>query len=60
LQESFLKKHWAGIHQADAAITVWDTGVDSDILRYVGEKSVTYPEDFVSPMLFSKYTVCNL
>ncbi|PNF23062.1 putative 2-oxoglutarate dehydrogenase E1 component DHKTD-like protein, mitochondrial [Cryptotermes secundus] len=45
-QESFLRKHWAGIHQADAALTVWDTGLESDILRYVGEKSVTYPQDF--------------
>jgi hypothetical protein len=53
LQENFLRKHWAGIHQADAAITVWDTGADLDLLRYVGEKSVTYPQDFVS-LVFAK------
>jgi hypothetical protein len=51
LQETFLQKHWAGIQQADAAITVWDSGVDMGILRYVGERSVAFPHDFVRLLL---------
>ncbi|XP_069689764.1 2-oxoadipate dehydrogenase complex component E1 isoform X2 [Periplaneta americana] len=56
-QETFLRKHWAGIHQADSAITVWDTGVELDILRYVGKRSVTYPEKFVANSILSEEAV---
>jgi hypothetical protein len=48
MQETFLQKHWSGIQQAEAAVTTWDTGTHLDILRYVGEKSVAYPQGFVS------------
>jgi len=48
MQETFLQKHWSGIQQAEAAVTGWDTGTHLDILRYVGEKSVAYPQGFVS------------
>jgi hypothetical protein len=54
LQETFLRKHWAGIQQADAAITVWDSGIDVDLLRYTGEKSVAYPQEFVSLLLIAE------
>ena len=27
-------------------ITEWDTGVDTDVLKYVGSKSVQFPPDF--------------
>ncbi|XP_069689765.1 2-oxoadipate dehydrogenase complex component E1 isoform X3 [Periplaneta americana] len=60
-QETFLRKHWAGIHQADSAITVWDTGVELDILRYVGKRSVTYPEKFnIHPHLLKTHVNARL
>lgn len=34
---------WSGISQAPSAITYWDTGVDSNVLKYVGGKSVQVP-----------------
>uniref|UniRef100_A0A131YWL7 Putative 2-oxoglutarate dehydrogenase E1 component DHKTD1 n=1 Tax=Rhipicephalus appendiculatus TaxID=34631 RepID=A0A131YWL7_RHIAP len=34
---------WSGISQAPSAITYWDTGVDSNLLKYVGAKSVHVP-----------------
>jgi hypothetical protein len=52
LQESFLQKHWSGIQQANAAVTVWDTGTHLDLLRYIGEKSAAYPREFVSVFMF--------
>jgi len=27
-------------------VTVWDTGVDIDVLRWVGARSINIPEDF--------------
>ena len=34
--------------QAPASITQWDTGMPVEVLKFVGAKSVTIPEDFVS------------
>lgn len=44
----YYKKQWAGIEQASSAITSWDTGIDYELLRYIGEKSVQTPDSFVS------------
>lgn len=32
--------------QAPKNFTKWDTGVDVDLLKYIGAKSVKYPENF--------------
>ncbi|KAG8230982.1 hypothetical protein J437_LFUL003940 [Ladona fulva] len=40
------KKQWAGEMQAPAHVTKWDTGVNLDLLRYLGAKSVEFPPDF--------------
>ena len=48
LQPYDLQKQWTGYRQGSGEITVWDTGVNVDLLKYVGAKSVTLPEDFVS------------
>ena len=34
--------------QAPVSITQWDTGMPGEVLKFVGAKSVTIPEDFVS------------
>ncbi|GFG30109.1 hypothetical protein Cfor_07750 [Coptotermes formosanus] len=60
-QESFLQKHWSGIQQADAAVTVWDTGTHLDLLRYVGMKSVAYPKEFnIHPHLLKTHITARL
>lgn len=43
-----LQRQWSGYRQAPGEITVWDTGVNTDILKYIGAQSVKLPEDFVS------------
>lgn len=43
----YFKNQWSGIQQATNSITYWDTGLDYSILKYIGEKSVDYPKDFV-------------
>ncbi|KAL3246016.1 hypothetical protein MRX96_057989 [Rhipicephalus microplus] len=40
---SRLQGRWSGISQAPSAITYWDTGVNSDLLKYVGARSVHVP-----------------
>ena len=38
---------WSLLKQASSQITTWDTGVDLNLLRFVGSKSVSYPQNFV-------------
>eukprot|EP00795_Rhopilema_esculentum_P002591 gene2591-786_t len=41
------KDLWSGYQQArDDAVTTWSTGCEADLLRFVGSKSVGFPEDF--------------
>lgn len=40
-----LEKQWAGLVQAPSSLQVWDTGVDSQTLQYLGAKSVEIPEN---------------
>lgn len=46
-QEEYLKGKWSGYSQAPNAITTWNTGVETDLLEYIGQKSVSVPENFV-------------
>jgi hypothetical protein len=39
--------YWKGFEQAPRAITKWDTGVDVELLRFIGAASVKIPENFV-------------
>jgi len=41
-----LQRQWSSIQEPGAMVTVWDTGVDTDVLRYVGAQSVKCPEEF--------------
>lgn len=34
------------LKSATGDVTVWDTGVDIDVLRWVGARSINIPEDF--------------
>lgn len=46
-EKSYFNKQWAGFSQAPSDLTVWDTGVEWDLLSYIGRKSVYHPENFV-------------
>ncbi|ESO02643.1 hypothetical protein HELRODRAFT_106795 [Helobdella robusta] len=41
-----LTRQWGGMSKSTNQITVWDTGVDIDDLKYIGAKSVTLPPNF--------------
>ncbi|XP_050294186.1 probable 2-oxoglutarate dehydrogenase E1 component DHKTD1 homolog, mitochondrial isoform X2 [Anthonomus grandis grandis] len=45
-KDVYFKSQWTGFGQAPAAVTVWDTGIDVDLMTFIGEKSVKYPESF--------------
>lgn len=46
-QSVYLAGRWTGMKQAEANITQWDTGVDIDLLKFVGQKSVQIPANLV-------------
>ncbi|PVD25710.1 hypothetical protein C0Q70_13370 [Pomacea canaliculata] len=46
-QAQHLKKQWSGLEQASGhTVTTWDTGIDVNVLKFVGVKSVAAPTDF--------------
>lgn len=47
-QPTYFQRQWTSLEQAGAAVTAWDTGVDVQLLRHIANKSVAYPEGFVS------------
>lgn len=54
--ETFLAGKWSKIKQAEANITQWDTGVELDLLQFVGKKSVQVPPNFdVHPQLLKNH-----
>ena len=49
VQPGHLGCQWSGLVQAsDDTVSLWDTGMPADILKFVGVKSVEVPADFVS------------
>ncbi|GFN82336.1 hypothetical protein PoB_000884200 [Plakobranchus ocellatus] len=40
-----LQDQWSSFVQAGNSITTWDTGVSVDLLKFIGSKSVTVPDD---------------
>ncbi|MGH0136908.1 UNVERIFIED_CONTAM: hypothetical protein FKN15_036750 [Acipenser sinensis] len=40
-----LQGHWRELVEPQAKITTWDTGLSTDLLQFVGAKSVFIPED---------------
>ncbi|CAH0552068.1 unnamed protein product [Brassicogethes aeneus] len=55
------KKQWEGITQAEESITTWDTGIDFDLMTFIGEKSVKTPEIFeIHPTLLRTHVKSRL
>ncbi|KAJ8925254.1 hypothetical protein NQ315_009082 [Exocentrus adspersus] len=45
-QDVYFKKHWKEFVQPDDVITTWDTGIDLDLMTFIGSKSVKCPSHF--------------
>lgn len=46
-RNTYLQKKWSQMSlPSEKSVSSWMTGCDLDFLRFVGKKSVTYPEDF--------------
>lgn len=58
LRALHLEGYWKGFTQAPSAVETWDTGVDLNVLRYVGAASVTLPTGFVC--CFAPFSVQNV
>nr|CAI5846988.1 unnamed protein product [Callosobruchus analis] len=60
-EDLYFKNNWDGYSQAEEAVTTWDTGVDTSLLAFVGNKSVDYPNDLnVHPTLFRTHITNRL
>lgn len=55
----YFKKQWSHIQQASSNVTTWDTGVDYGLLRYIGERSVSIPKDFVIIGANKSINICD-
>ena len=52
---------WSAIEPATKDITVWDTGLSADILKYIGVKSVNLPDEFtLHPRLVKSHVESRL
>ena len=47
LQPYVLQRQWEGYSQASSNVTVWDTGVPVDLLKFIGTASVNVPKHMV-------------
>ncbi|KAJ8964681.1 hypothetical protein NQ314_004713, partial [Rhamnusium bicolor] len=55
-QDVSFKKQWEGFIQPEDVITTWDSGIDIDLMKFVGSKSVQYPENFeIHPTLLKTH-----
>ncbi|XP_026731669.1 probable 2-oxoglutarate dehydrogenase E1 component DHKTD1 homolog, mitochondrial [Trichoplusia ni] len=43
---SYYQEQWSNMQAAPNAVEIWDTGVDSSLLKLVGQASVAVPKDF--------------
>ena len=53
-----MERQWSGMIQAKPIRSQWNTGLNVDLLKYIGAKSVEVPQDFVRilyvDLLFAK------
>uniref|UniRef100_A0A034W3N6 Putative 2-oxoglutarate dehydrogenase E1 component DHKTD1-like protein, mitochondrial n=1 Tax=Bactrocera dorsalis TaxID=27457 RepID=A0A034W3N6_BACDO len=55
-EANYFKKQWTGLTSATDNLTIWDTGLNYNLLNYIGHQSVSYPEDFnVHPHLLKTH-----
>ncbi|OWR45857.1 2-oxoglutarate dehydrogenase [Danaus plexippus plexippus] len=56
---SYYQDQWSEMSAAPRAVELWDTGVDTEILKQVGRASVIVPDDFVIHPHLAKTHVKN-
>ena len=54
-EQANLKGNWSKLEEPKREINDWETGISTDLLKYIGARSVKVPEEFVSYRLISKY-----
>jgi hypothetical protein len=47
-EDTNYRKQWEHMKPAPNDITVWDTGLNWDLLSFIGRASVYYPPEFVN------------
>ncbi|EDV52980.1 probable 2-oxoglutarate dehydrogenase E1 component DHKTD1 homolog, mitochondrial [Drosophila erecta] len=59
---SYFESQWKELQLAPSKeLTYWDTGLDYSLLHYIGQQSVTFPEDFnVHPHLLKTHVNARL
>ncbi|XP_015189575.1 PREDICTED: probable 2-oxoglutarate dehydrogenase E1 component DHKTD1 homolog, mitochondrial [Polistes dominula] len=56
-----LSGSWTGMKQAEHSITQWDTGIDIDLLRFIGERSVHVETNWnIHPQLLKNHVQSRL
>lgn len=51
---TYYQEQWSGIKSAPNAVEIFDTGVDANMLKLIGQASVSVPNDFVSDLPYKK------
>ncbi|XP_058809659.1 probable 2-oxoglutarate dehydrogenase E1 component DHKTD1 homolog, mitochondrial [Phymastichus coffea] len=60
-ERTYFKGRWSQLQQAAHSLTIWDTGVDANLLRFVAEKSVRYPAALdVHPTILKSHVQARL
>lgn len=57
---NYFREQWSGIQQATNCVTTWDTGLDYNLLRFIGEKSVNLPDHFVRIIFYAEIFLLKL
>lgn len=47
VQDIYYKKNWSGFEPPQEVLTTWHTGIDMDLMTFIGTKSVKYKENFI-------------
>ncbi|KAK2579350.1 hypothetical protein KPH14_008300 [Odynerus spinipes] len=60
-EATYFSGRWTGIKQAENSINQWDTGIDIDLLRFIGEKSVHVDTNLnIHPQLWKNHIQSRL
>jgi probable 2-oxoglutarate dehydrogenase E1 component DHKTD1 len=48
---SYFTGRWFLFRQAESSVTTWDTGLDTNLLQFIGRKSVEYEDELVKDLV---------
>lgn len=55
-----MQGYWKEFKQAPEAVTKWNTGLETDLLKFIGAKSVEIPKDFVKHLIIFRNKILLL